>query len=69
MGSLFSAPKAPPPPPPLPTEADGDEDERKSRLEILDRKRRGRAGLIATSPRGLMSDTRYPSAGKTLLGE
>lgn len=68
MGSLFSAPKAPPPPP-LPTEADGDEDERKRRLEALDRKRRGRAGLIATSPRGLLSNAGGQSTGKTLLGE
>jgi len=69
MGSLFSAPKAPPPPPPLPTEADGDEDERKRRLEVLERKRRGRTGLIATTPRGLLSDTGHPTSGKTLLGE
>ena len=71
MGSLFAAPKqiAPAPLPPLPVEEDGDEAERKRRLETLARKRRGRAGLIKTSDRGLLSEASDSSTSKILLGE
>ncbi len=68
MGGLFSAPSpAPLPPPPSPP-ADPAEDERKRRLEAIDRRRRGRAGTIATSERGVLA----PEDGnglKTRLGE
>ena len=71
MGTLFSAPKptAPPPLPPLPTDSDSDAQERKRRLDALQRKRRGRNGLITTSARGLLNKTGASSTGKTLLGE
>ena len=71
MGTLFSAPKpsAPPPLPPLPTDSDSDADERQRRLDALQRKRRGRSGLIRTSTRGLLKETTRTATGKTLLGE
>ena len=71
MGSLFAAPKqaAPAPLPPLPIEEDGDEAERKRRLDALARKRRGRAGLIKTSARGLLSEVSKAQINKNLLGE
>ncbi len=68
MGGFFSTPK-PPPPPPLPPPPDPGEEERKRRLEMLDRRRRGRAGTILTSPRGLLRDADASPRGKTLLGE
>ncbi len=56
MGGFFSAPSpAPlPPPPPAPDPA---EDERKRRLEAIERRRRGRAGTIATSDRGVLEQS------------
>jgi len=68
MGAIFSSPKPPPipEPPPLP---DPDAQDRERRLEALERRRRGRTGLIATSPRGLLSTKNSGSSGKTLLGE
>ena len=69
MGSFLGAPKPPPPPPPpapLPDPADA---ERKLRLENLERRRRGRAGMIATSNRGLLSEAPVASGPKNLLGE
>ena len=55
MGGIFSSP-APPPAPPPPPPVDTSEDERKRRLEAIDRRRRGRAGTIATSERGVLED-------------
>lgn len=52
MGSFFSSPSPPPAPPPPPPVDTGAED-RKRRLEAIDRRRRGRAGTIATSERGV----------------
>ena len=70
MGSLFSAPKAPPPPPPPVLDTpDPEADARKSRLEALKRRRRGRAGTIITGRKGIMRPTRQDRAGKQLLGE
>ncbi len=70
MGGFFSAPKPPPPPPPPPPPLpDPAEDEKKRRLEILDRQRRGRAGTIATSARGLLGLTSNAPRRKSLLGE
>jgi hypothetical protein len=68
MGSIFSTPKPPaiPTPPPLP---DPDAQDRERRLEALERRRRGRIGLIATSSRGLLSPKSGAASGKTLLGE
>ena len=67
MGSLFgsSTPPAPPPMPTLPA-PDPEEDARRERLAALERRRRGRAGTVATSDRGLLQPA---AGGKRLLGE
>ena len=66
MGSLFSSP-SPPPPPPVPAlpSPDPEEEARKERLAALERRRRGRAGTILPSERGVL---RPPVEGKRLLG-
>ena len=73
MGSLFSSPAPPPPPPPPPPTVDThEEDERQRRLELLDRRRRGRAGTVLTSTRGLLAPGAAATpvvGGKSLLGE
>lgn len=54
MGALFSSPSPPPPPPaPVIHTPDPVDEERKARLKALERRRRGRAGLVATSEKGL----------------
>lgn len=72
MGGFFSTPAPPPPPPPPPT-PDPEEEERKRRLQMIERRRRGRAGTIATSDRGFLSPVKSDGAAssgkKTLLGE
>lgn len=55
MGGFFSAPSAPPLSPPPPA-TDPAEDERERRLEAIERRRRGRAGTIVTSERGVLED-------------
>lgn len=55
MGGFFSPPSAPalpPPPPPVDTGAE----ERQRRVEAIERRRRGRAGTVATSERGVLDD-------------
>lgn len=78
MGSLFSTPKparvAPPVPTPMATKRDADtsaEDAaRSARTEALERRRHGRASLIGTSYRGLLTDRiAKAGGGKNLLGE
>jgi hypothetical protein len=51
----------------MPEMPDPEEEARKQRMDIIDRNRRGRQGMIATSERGVLA----PAAGtyKTLLGE
>ncbi len=68
MGGFFSAP-SPPPPMPVPEVPDREEEARKKRLEDMDRRRRGRGGTIATSPRGLLSLKDDTFRRKSLLGE
>ena len=69
MGSFFSTPTSPAPPP-LPTIADPEVKEREQRLEALERRRRGRDGLITTSARGLLAEGNQDAAQpKTLLGD
>ncbi len=69
MGGFFSVPKPPPPPPPPPPAPDTDAEDRKLRLEALDRRRRGRAGTINTSDRGLLATSNTGGHRKSLLGE
>lgn len=64
MGGFFSPPSAPtlpPPPPPIDTAAE----ERERRVEAIERRRRGRAGTIATSERGVLEDDANPSKTAT----
>lgn len=76
---ILPAPPPPPPPPPAPVQVieapaaptpgpNTAEVEAKTRLDQLDRQRRGRVGLIATSDRGLLSQPAAAGA-KRLLGE
>jgi len=68
MGGLFSSPSLPPPLP-MPSVADPEVEARKKRLEEIERRRRGRAGTIATTPRGLLSLGNNMPKRKSLLGE
>ncbi len=68
MASLFKTPK-PKSPPALSSSADPDAEERELRIENLIRRRRGRAGTILTSPRGLFETTPWQPRRKSLLGE
>ncbi len=68
MASLFKTPK-PKPLPALPRMADPEAEERRLRIESLIRRRRGRAGTILTSPRGLFQSTPWQPRRKSLLGE
>lgn len=43
--------------------------ERDQRLEALERQRRGRAGTITTTSRGLLTPAEWAPEQKTLLGE
>ena len=67
MGGIFSTPSAPPPA--LPEIADPGEEERKARLKAIERNRRGRAGMIKTSPRGIFEMSSKYLKRKSLLGE
>lgn len=71
MGGFFSAPSipAPPPPPPLPEPVDPDKEAREARIKAMIRRRRGRAGLVATGDRGVLTATSAPSMLATRLGE
>lgn len=68
MGSVFKAPKPAKLPAPAPA-VDPEEKERQLRLETLARIRRGRAGTIATSPRGLLVVSDWNANRKSLLGQ
>lgn len=72
MGGILSSPKPPAlPPQPEPAPDTGEADAAKARLETLERRRRGRAGTILTSERGLVRllDDAPATHNKTLLGE
>jgi hypothetical protein len=62
------SPSAPSPPPPA-TEPDVEEVARQKRLDALARKRRGLAGTVTTSPRGLLALSDWAPKRKSLLGE
>jgi len=75
MGGFFggSAPAPAPAPvytPPAVTPPDPDAEVRKQREEIMARNRRGRAGMVATSERGVLDPVAAKGATtKSLLGE
>ncbi len=69
--SVFAPPSAPSPAPlpsAPPAESD-DEIERKRRVELLARRRRGRADTVATSLKGLLRLAADAPQRKSLLGE
>ncbi|WP_296992905.1 hypothetical protein [Thalassospira sp. UBA1131] len=78
MGSLFSTPKPAAVSAPVPTstatttddETSTEDAARSARTEALERRRYGRASLIGTSYRGLLTDRiAKAGGGKNLLGE
>jgi len=73
MGGLFFSPKPPVlPAPAAPVVKDDGADEekaRRERLDLMDRRRRGRGATIATSPRGLLVIEDWVPRRKSLLGE
>ncbi|QXM23625.1 hypothetical protein KO353_09890 [Elioraea tepida] len=73
MGGLFSAPKPPPPPEPPPVapppKEDPEEAARAARLKALERRRRGLAGTVVTSYRGVLVEKLPAVERKSLLGE
>lgn len=82
MGGLFSAPKPVELPPPAPVaaaesvadaasrnEQAAEEAGRAARLRAVERARRGLAGTIATSARGVLDPLPTAAARKTLLGQ
>lgn len=75
MGGLFRAP-APPAAPPAPQPAaqsasqpSPEDEERARRIATLEARRRGMAGTVATSWRGVLADALPPTNRKSLLGE
>ena len=70
MGGILKAPKAPPMPTLKPQpQPDYSADEALVRRENLDRRRRGRAGTVKTSERGLVRPNALAPQKKSLLGE
>ncbi|MGE5515327.1 MAG: hypothetical protein ACM31D_05845 [Bacteroidota bacterium] len=49
------------------TQADADAEARQQREEAIARNRRGRAGMVTTSDRGVLAQV--PNGAKSLLGE
>lgn len=66
MGGFFGSVNVPETTP-LPEATDPEEEARQQRLETMARNRRGRAGMVATSERGVLSSV--SGQGKSLLGE
>lgn len=73
MGSLFSAPKPvridPPAPPPQPEVRTADTVMAEARTENRQRARRGMAGTITTSARGVLAALPDTLPRRSLLGE
>ncbi|MBL4720286.1 MAG: hypothetical protein JKY20_04025 [Alphaproteobacteria bacterium] len=72
MGGFLSAPSPTPPPPPPPLPEAVADDPQKTREDQLRRRRRGRAGTVVTSQRGVLrarDDVNARLKRKTLLGE
>jgi hypothetical protein len=69
MGALFRAPRPPAAPPAPPPAPDPDAAASEARAEALARSRRGLAGTIATSARGVLAPALPVATRKTLLGE
>lgn len=67
MGGFFGGSPSVPSVPVVDTSADAEEEARKHRLDAMARSRRGRAGMVTTSDRGVLSPV--GGVGKNLLGE
>lgn len=67
MGGFFGGSSVPSYTPPAVETVDADEEARKQREDAMARNRRGRAGMVATSDRGVLSQA--PAGAKSLLGE
>lgn len=68
MGGFTSVPSAPAPAPIPPVDTSA-EDETQSRIDAMERRRRGRSSTIRTSARGLVRPNANAAQKKTLLGE
>lgn len=69
-GILLGAPKAPPLPAPLVQQTPvGVSDDAQARIDGIERQRRGRAGTVQTSDRGLVQLNTVAPQKKSLLGE
>jgi len=68
MGGIFSSPSAPPMPEPQ-VAVDPGIEASQTRMDRIERNRRGRAGTILTSDRGLVSLNAKAAPKKSLLGE
>jgi hypothetical protein len=70
MGGLINppSPRSKPAPTTSPQE-NTEQADRQRRVDALTRQRAGRAGTIATSPRGLLIPSDWTPARKSLLGE
>ncbi len=70
MGGLLKPSTPQPLPMPEPTPVDTTaEDEEKRRIDLINRRKRGRRGLITTSEGGLLGLNDISSRQKTLLGD
>jgi hypothetical protein len=76
MGGLFRAPAPPPAASPAPQPAaqpasrsPAEDEERARRIAALEARRRGMAGTVATSWRGVLADALPQTSRKSLLGE
>lgn len=67
MGSLLSTPSVPAPQPVVEEEDDAAQ-EAEERIENLRRRRRGRAGTVKNSYRGILSETVEPDQNAENLG-
>lgn len=67
MGGFFGGASTPSYTPPTITTTDPEEEARKQRQETMARNRRGRAGMVTTSERGVLDPV--SASTKTLLGE
>jgi hypothetical protein len=71
MGGLINppSPRSKPAPTTSPQENNTEQADRQRRVDALARQRAGRAGTIATSPRGFLIPSDWTPARKSLLGE
>lgn len=69
MGGVLSAPKAPAPYIPVAEPQPQPQDDTQARVDAIERRRRGLAGTVTTSERGLLALNAGAVQKKSLLGE